>query len=127
MRNKMRTAIQASIPSMLFKLSPVLIIIGIVNTIDIEAATYYVSTSGNNANSCATAQGMDASARRNVAQGLACLGSGDTLRIQAGTYNSSSDVIDYQVLEPPSGSAGAPTIIEANPGDIVTLRSNNTH
>ena len=116
----MKTAIQSSIRIVLFNLVPVLMIIGVVNAIDIEAATYYVSTSGNDGNPC-TPGAMGSSARRHVSAGLACLSAGDTLRIQAGTYSSASDRIDEGVVAFPGGTAGAPTIIESNPGDTVTL------
>ena len=116
----MKTAIQSSIRIVLFNLVPVLMIIGVVNAIDIEAATYYVSTSGNDGNAC-TPGAMGSSARRHISAGLACLSAGDTLRIQAGTYTSASDRIDQGIVAFPGGSFGAPTIIEANPGDTVTL------
>jgi parallel beta-helix repeat protein len=50
------------------------------------AATYYVSKSGSNSNSCATAQSPGSNARLTIGAGAACLSSGDTLLIQAGTY-----------------------------------------
>src|SRR5262249_25027163 len=114
----MKTTIQASVRMVISNLVPALVIIGIVNTIDIEAAMYYVSTSGNDANSCATAQGKSTSAKRHIASGIQCLSAGDTLRIQAGTYTDQTlDLIRSGVGLIPSGTAGAPTIIEANPGD----------
>src|SRR5262245_56229997 len=116
----MKTAIQSSIRIVLFNLVPVLMIIGVVNAIDIEAATYYVSTSGNDGNAC-TPGAMGSSARRHVSAGLACLSAGDTLRIQAGTYTTANDRVDNRNTPFPGGSAGAPTVIEANPGDTVTL------
>ena len=116
----MKTAIQGSIRIVLFNLVPVQMITGVVNAIDIEAATYYVSPSGNDGNAC-TPGAMGSSARRHISAGLACLYAGDTLRIQAGTYTGASDRVDEGLVAFPGGSAGAPTIIEANPGDTVTL------
>lgn len=93
------------------------------------AATYYVSTSGNDGNAC-TNGAMGSAARRHVSQGIACLSSGDTLRIQAGTYTTADDRVNtfYNSTNGrgfPSGSSGAPTIIEANPGDAVMLAPND--
>ena len=54
------------------------------------ATTYFVSKTGNNANSCATAQGSGASAKLTITNALAnCIQSGDTLTVQAGTYQES--------------------------------------
>lgn len=60
-----------------------------------EATTYYVSTSGSDSNSCATAQSGGASAKRNPgdpsgapAGGVNCLSAGDTLIIQDGNYTN---------------------------------------
>src|SRR5215510_16621861 len=118
----MGTAIQTSVRRILVNLVPVVMIVGMVNVIDVEAAIYYVSTSGNNANSCATAQGKGSSAKRNVSQALACLSPGDTLRIQAGTYTTPDDRINSARNPFPGGSSpSAPTILEANPGDTVML------
>jgi len=50
-----------------------------------EAATYYVSTAGNNSYSCAQAQ-SPATPRLTIAAGLGCLAAGDTLLLRAGTY-----------------------------------------
>src|SRR5262249_43798995 len=102
----MKSAIQASIRIVLLKLAPVLMIIGIVSVIDVEAAVYYVSTSGSNTNSCATATNPGTSAKRNVAAGLACLSAGDTLRIQAGTYTTGDDRISNVRNPFPGGSPG---------------------
>lgn len=53
------------------------------------ATTYYVSKSGSDANSCATAQASDASAKLTIDAGIGCLAAGDTLIVQAGTYSDS--------------------------------------
>src|SRR5262249_35312455 len=121
----MRSAMQTSIRILLFNIVPVLMIARIGNATDVEAATYYVSTSGSNANSCSTATSPGTTAKRNVAQGLACLSPGDTLRIQAGTYTTADDRISTFRNPFPGGSAGTPTIVEANPGDTVTLAPND--
>jgi hypothetical protein len=55
------------------------------------ATTYYVSTSGNNANSCGTATSGGSSAKRNVKDGVACATTaGDTVTIAAGTYTDTT-------------------------------------
>ncbi|PWT70571.1 MAG: hypothetical protein C5B60_11890 [Chloroflexi bacterium] len=59
------------------------------------ANTYYVSTSGNDANPC-DATGV--TSRQHVSLGIHCLNSGDTLIVRNGTYNTADDRIngDYQ-------------------------------
>jgi hypothetical protein len=55
-------------------------------TLRAESATYYVSTSGDDSNSCSAAQAVG-TAKRNPSNGAGCLSPGDTLYIRAGTYN----------------------------------------
>ncbi len=98
------------------------------------ATTYYVSTSGSNANSCATAQGTGASAKRHPGGdgsglgGLACLAAGDRLIVQAGTYNTttgdriSNAGIGTGYEQFASGTAAAPIIIECETHLACTLR-----
>jgi hypothetical protein len=75
-------------------------------------ATFYVATTGNDANSGTS----PALAKQTVSGGLAVLAGGDTLIIGAGTYN---DAILNNV---PSGSSwGAPTTIQAATGATVWL------
>ncbi len=69
---------------------------------------YYVSTTGNDANSCTAAQSISAP-KRTINASLACLSGGDTLVINdSGTY---SEGIDCSILNCPNGSASASTII----------------
>lgn len=75
-------------------------------------ATYYVATSGNNANS-----GSIGSPWLTIPYGVAQLNAGDTLYIRGGTYNQGivgSDFTD-------TGTAGNPIIISGYPGETVTL------
>jgi parallel beta-helix repeat protein len=52
-----------------------------------QAATYYVSKSGSNNNSCAQAQSVS-TPKLTIVAGVACLsGGGDTLLVRAGTYS----------------------------------------
>jgi hypothetical protein len=89
-----------------------------------NAATYYVSLSGNNANSCASAQSQtQANQKRTISAGVACLSPGDTLYIRGGTYTGSGDVIDSQTFTVPSGTSWSNVItIAGYPGEIVTIR-----
>lgn len=72
------------------RLGRMIVLVLIVTTflaVDASAATYYVSTSGNDGNSCATAQSTtQASQKRTISAGLTCLSAGDTLFIHGGTY-----------------------------------------
>jgi hypothetical protein len=79
-----------------------------------SAATYYVATTGNNANSCPAATSIT-SPKRTIAAGIACMIAGDTLRIRGGTYGETLSGF-------PSGSswANAP-VIQAYPGETVTI------
>lgn len=85
------------------------------------ATIYYVSVGANSTN-CAAATNPSTPVGPTVLIGLNCLAASDTLRIMAGTYTTTSDRIHNSNNPFPGGSAGAPTVIEANPGDIVTLR-----
>jgi hypothetical protein len=80
-----------------------------------SAATYYVATTGNNANSCAAATST-ASPKRTIAAGIACMSAGDTLRIRQGTYTEF-------ITSVASGTsyANAP-VIESYPGELATIR-----
>jgi hypothetical protein len=85
------------------------------------AATYYVSQSGSNSNSCATAQSPGSSAKLTIAAGAACLGTSDTLLIQAGTYNERMNQRD-DGFPWRSGSSGQYTRYARYQGDQVILR-----
>jgi parallel beta-helix repeat protein len=69
-------------------------------------ATYYVSKSGNDTNSCSQAQ-SSRNPKSTIVGGVACMSGGDRLIIGDGTY-------DDQILNTiPGGSAEAPTILQA--------------
>ena len=81
-----------------------------------EAATYYVATTGNDANSCATVTNIN-TPRRTIAGGLSCLSGGDTLTIKSGTY---TEGIAYNAI--PSGlSDQQRTIVRGAPGETVII------
>lgn len=72
------------------------------------AAEYWVATNGSNSNSCASAQNPS-TPKLTIAAGVACLASGDTLIIKAGTYTA------QEITNPPAGTASAYTIIKGDP------------
>src|SRR5215472_11786325 len=73
----------------------------------VEAATYYVATTGSDINSCAVAQ-SPATPLQTIAAGIACLSGGDTLLVANGTY---SEGINLNTL--PNGSAGNNTTVKS--------------
>ncbi|MDO8523371.1 MAG: right-handed parallel beta-helix repeat-containing protein, partial [bacterium] len=54
-----------------------------------NAASYFVATNGNDANSCTKAQNT-ATAKRTISSGVSCVQPGDTLLLRAGTYTTVS-------------------------------------
>jgi len=69
---------------------------------DDQAATYYVSKFGSDANSCATARiPVDTNAKLTIQAGLCCLSAGDTLMIGSGRYYEelpSSKIVEDNVF-----------------------------
>jgi parallel beta-helix repeat protein len=83
-------------------------------------ATYYVSKSGSNNNSCATAQSPGSTAKLTISAGASCMSGGDTLLIQAGTY---TEAMAGDVGFPwRSGTPSNYTRYARYQKDIVTLR-----
>jgi hypothetical protein len=81
----------------------------------VQAATYYVTPTGNDATPCAQAQNAGAP-RRTIAAGIACLSSGDTLMVGGGTY------AEGPLPALPSGqSASQRTTLRAMPGASVLV------
>jgi len=82
-----------------------------------RAASYYVSTSGNDSNACSTAQSAS-TAKKTIQSGLSCLQPGDTLILRSGTYSGSGNSLSNL----PNGSASAYITIrsETDGGAIVT-------
>lgn len=74
-----------------------------------KAATYWVHPSGNNGacTNTTTPQGAGGNAKTTIAAGVACLSSGDTLNIRAGTYNENvlSQGQGGTIMNAASGSA----------------------
>ena len=82
------------------------------------ATTYYVSTTGNDANSCTQAQNMSAP-KRTIAAGLTCVRASDTLYLRAGTYAESIDS-NARIIPTGTSWSDAPKI-GAYPGESVSL------
>jgi hypothetical protein len=85
------------------------------------SSTYYVSTSGSNANSCATATSATAAlAKRTMTGGISCLHVGDTLLVHGGTYN---DIIFDSMFINGTGTAWTAgnfyTIDYVNDGQVI--------
>lgn len=80
-----------------------------------HGATYYVAKTGSDSHSCTQAQSA-ATPRLTIGAGLACLASGDTLIIQAGTY---AENINNTI---PSGTASARTVVQAASANTVILQ-----
>jgi len=79
------------------------------------AATYYVATTGSDANPCTQAQPC-----QTIAQGIRSLRSGDTLYLRGGTY---TEGINTNTQPIPSGTSwSSATVIAAYPGETVILR-----
>lgn len=74
-----------------------------------EAATYYVSPTGNNANSCVSAQNSS-TPKLTLSGAQSCMVGGDTLIIKAGTYTNQG------FLNPPAGSPSAYTVFTGETG-----------
>lgn len=85
--------------------------------------TYYVSPSGSDSNSCATATSTTpANEKLTVSAGVTCASAGDVVYIRAGTYTGSLNVIDSQTYTITTGTSGSPITVSAYPGDTVTIQ-----
>jgi hypothetical protein len=85
-----------------------------MESVDIQAATYYVATTGSDSNTGTTTQPF-----RTISRGLSFLKLGDTLYIRAGTY---AENIDSNKQSIPTGTywTDAP-LISGYPGETVIL------
>jgi len=84
-----------------------------------QAATYYVDKSGDDSNSCTTAQDTAPErAKQSITNALGCPSPGDTIIVRQGTYD---EFISSYLFTIPSGTEGYPITLMANPGDIVTI------
>jgi hypothetical protein len=98
-----------------------LTILSLLVASSVEAATYYVATTGSDAVSCSTAQTIG-TPKLTIVAGIGCLTTaGDTLQIRGGTYN---EYIDGNTVNIPSGSSFSnPVTIKSYSNEIVTLTS----
>jgi parallel beta-helix repeat protein len=88
----------------------------ILSSVSGEAATYYVATSGNDAN-----QGTESQPFRTIQRGVNNLRSGDTLYIREGTY---AERISPSTMTIPSGTSWSnPVTISGYSGETVTLQN----
>src|SRR5438552_11161320 len=97
---------------MVVRLFLLLFIICVGNSWSLEAATYYVSTTGNDAHACSTTDSAGTN-KATPAGAMSCLSAGDTLRIHSGTYAGFTVNV--------SGSAGSVITIESYPGETATV------
>jgi hypothetical protein len=91
-----------------------------IGAVTVQAATYFVATTGSNAHSCAVAQTIT-TPKQTIAGGIACLNPGDTLYIRAGTWTEQIDLQDANK----TGTAGNYITIAGYPGEAVTIQYHN--
>jgi hypothetical protein len=98
-----------------------------LGSLSAQAATIYVRPQGNDATPCAQAKNAS-TPRKTINAGIACLASGDTLIVHAGTYDEI--ITDYAGIggysvPVPSGSSwtNATTIKAETPGSVRLIQS----
>ncbi len=112
MRMGMHTVRPLALSAIMFT---VLLTGGVLSPRAATAATYYVATTGNDANS-----GTQAQPFRTIAKGLTVLRTGDTLYLRGGTY---AENIDNNNQTIPSGTSWSNAVtLAAYPGETVTLQ-----
>jgi hypothetical protein len=88
----------------------------------LEAATYYVSNSGNDANLCSVATTTtQVNNKRTIKEGVACLNAGDTLLIRGGTYTGANNRIHYSNTVRSGTSWSNAVTIKNYPSETVIL------
>ena len=91
----------------------------------LQATTFYVAkagSGGSDANSCATAQ-THTTGKLTIAAGIACMSSGDTLQIKAGTY---LERITNSQVPTGGGSWATATTIKHYSTDVVVLQPSSS-
>ncbi len=87
-----------------------------------EAATYYIATTGSDANTCAQAQNPD-SPKLTVSAGVACASAGDTVYLRGGTYTGQANRIKSDQYTVRSGTSWSnPITIAAFSGETVVIK-----
>jgi parallel beta-helix repeat protein len=95
----------------------VAVIVAAVVTTGAQASTYFVATTGNDANA-----GTITSPWLTLSHGVAQLAPGDTLWIRGGTYTGSGNAMNSSITTVPGGTSANPIIIGAyNPGTLETV------
>src|SRR5262245_34587323 len=88
------------------------------------STTYYVNKSGNDANSCTTAQSSTpANGKLTITAAVLCLAAGDTLIIGAGTYTENTN---WGASVPPGISDNQHTIVKGAAAKTVILNGVNS-
>lgn len=91
-----------------------LLLIALLWAVPASATTRYISTTGNDSNTCAQSVSIS-TPRRTVVAGVACLNAGDELLIRGGTYDSG-------LINLPSGTSWSNFVrIAAYTGEVVNL------
>ncbi|MEZ4270836.1 MAG: putative metal-binding motif-containing protein [Myxococcota bacterium] len=101
------------------------VIVGLAFPALASATTYFVSKSGNNANTCEQARSVG-SAKLTIGAGLSCLAAGDTLEIKQGTYKEA--IFNNANDKFPDGlDAGRLTTIRGAAGEVVVWTASGDH
>ena len=115
MRMGMQTVYKLALSATIFT---VLFTCGVLHPSTATATTYYVATTGNDAN-----PGTQAQPFRTVAKGLSSLTAGDTLYLRGGTYSEGLNS-NYQTI--PTGTSWSNTVrIASAPGETAILKPNS--
>jgi hypothetical protein len=93
---------------------PVCALYFFIGTITVQAATYYVATTGNDSN-----PGTQTAPFKTIQRAAIVANPGDTVLVRAGTYSESVDI-------PKSGVSGQPITIKAYPGESPIMDGTNT-
>lgn len=95
----------------------ILMILAVLWVAPVQATTYYVSTTGNNAN-----DGLSESTpKRTVAHCVSLMVAGDTCRVRGGTYDETTTIRFSR-----SGTSSAPIRLAAYPGELPIIQYPNT-
>src|SRR5437763_9537814 len=89
-----------------------------VGAVTAQATTFYVATTGNDANSCVASENI-ASPKHTIASAVTCLTPGDTLYLRGGTYG---EPIHLTTL----GTAGNYITVSGYPGETAIIQLTNS-
>lgn len=92
-------------------------LLGRVPDTTLYANIYYVSTSGDDSNSCASSKSTtEANQKRHISSGVTCLTPGASLYIHSGNYSDILDTIDNSLTTVPAGASW-------DSRDVITIRA----